>query len=355
MIAIQVAEPFEPWFLDKFNRVLIKDATRFDLPKRLKENFAGYGGKITSEAGIAIQFEFDLKDWRLHDLDFTPAIRTDMQEAKEKAWHVEKGDLIIRDLGYFSSFSLKSIIKSKAFFLSRLKSKMTVFDEQGQELSFKKLHERMIKNGITRHHINATIGNKEHIPVRLLVETVPDEVYQDRIRKREKENKKKGQKTSEEYKARAHFNLLATNVPENDLPAEKIYKLYKTRWQIELLFKTWKSTLGIDKIHPMRHSRLMCLLYAKLILYLITAQTTKLFGKLFYQKYKKHLSIQKCLKTLMFTFENTRGALILKRASLSGYVQQIEKLLSKNHWLEKKKNKLGFEELIELFSCISMK
>jgi hypothetical protein len=354
VIANQIDLPLDSCFLKKFKRVRVKDATRFDLPRRLKECFPGFGGKLTSEAGATIQYEFDLKTRRLHDLDITPALKNDVEDAKEKRDDIEQGDLIIRDLGYFSSQVINMIIKKEAYFLSRMRTIMVVFDENNQEVSFKRLYDQMVQTNKTRHHMYVTIGNKERIPVRLLLEIVPEETYQERIRKRTYESKKKGWKITEEYKARARFTMMITNVPEEDLPVENIYKLYKTRWQIELIFKVWKSIMGIDKLHPMRYHRLMCLLYAKLILFLVNSQVIELFARTFYSKEKRLLSIDKCLKTLHLYFDQTRRALTLNQLKLKNYINNVHKLLSRNHWLEKRKNKVGFSEIFTLFSCYTV-
>lgn len=349
VIANQVGIPLEPKFLSSFSRVLIKDGTRFDLPQRLKEHFPGFGGKFTSDAAACIQYEFDLKNQRLVDLDITSAKRTDYQDAKEKIEDIEKGDLIIRDLGYFSSEVLKSIIKKEAFFLSRLKP-MLVFDGNAQ-LDFEKLYQNMIHSKVFRYHINAYIGDKERIPVRMTAELVPEEVYQKRIRTVEKYNKRKGYQTSDEFKARARFNILVTNVPEDDLPQENMYKLYKTRWQIELIFKTWKSTMGINKIHPMKYHRLMCLFYAKFILFLINSNIICLINRVLYNKFDKVLSQNKCIKSLLLLFEEIRIIIGENYNKLNNLIKKIYGLLSKNHWLEKRKNKEGLFEILTLFSC----
>ena len=91
-IVNQIDEPLEPRFLSAFTRVRIKDGTRFDLPQRLKDYFPGYGGKNTSDAAACVQYEFDLKNRRLLDLDITSAKRTDYQDAREKVYQIEKGD-----------------------------------------------------------------------------------------------------------------------------------------------------------------------------------------------------------------------------------------------------------------------
>jgi hypothetical protein len=351
VLANQIETPLDSHFLEKFQKVKIKDATRFDLPKCLKEYFPGFGGCATSDAAASIQYEFDLKTRKLYDLDITSALKTDMQDAQEKADDIESGDLIIRDLGYFSSKVVNVILEKKAFFLSRLRTIMDVFDDNQQKVSFKELHNHMVKHNKTRHLMQVAIGNKERIPVRLLIELISEEAYQERVRKREKEGKKKGWKMTEEFKARARFSLMITNVPEEDLPIENMYKLYKTRWQIELIFKTWKSVLGINNIHPMRYHRLMCLLYTKFILFLVNSQVTGLIAKKLYNQKKMLLSFNKSLKTLQVYFAKTREVFTIHKMSLTSYCEEMFQLFSKNHWLEKRNNKIGFEELFNIFIC----
>jgi hypothetical protein len=349
----QIGQTLEADFLKKFGRVRIKDSTRFDLPDRLKDKFPGFGGKITSEAGTSIQYEFDIKNGKMLDLDITSVKRTDYQDAGEKVSDIEKGDLVIRDLGYFSSDVLKQIMIQEAFFLSRLKMKMLVFDEDLNEISFSKLYTRMTKNNFAHTEMKVLIGKKGKVPVRLIIDIIPDEVYQKRLRIIEKENKKKGCKTSDEYKIRARFNLLITNVETKDLPSEQVYCLYKIRWQIELIFKTWKSVCGIHKIHPMSYHRLMCLLYAKFILILINNQIINLLQCNFYKRNNALLSRSKCFSTLMNYFYKTREVLNAPKRQIVEYMHEIAALLSKNHWLEKRKDRVNYVEIIELFTLQS--
>jgi len=127
-------------FLSSFNRVRIKDSTRFNIPKNLASSYRGSGGSgDTSDAGISIQYEFDLKTGKFLDLHITGAVRNDRQDARETAENVCKNDLILRDSGYFSVPILQKIAEKGAFFLSRLKSDVSVCDEDGQEVDFEKL------------------------------------------------------------------------------------------------------------------------------------------------------------------------------------------------------------------------
>lgn len=342
-------------YLKKFSRVRIKDATRFDLPARLKEQFNGYGGKITSEAAACIQYEFDIKNGKILDIDFTAAKRTDYQDAREKVDDIKMGDLVIRDLGYFSSDVIRKIIDKEAFFLSRLHSKMLVFGADGEEIHFSRLHNQMMKNKQSHLEMQVCIGKEEKIPVRLIIDLMPEEVYQKRIIKATKEAKKKGHQLTEDYKARAHFNLLVTNICNGDIPSIQVYQLYKIRWQIELIFKIWKSTCGINKIHPMRYHRLMCFFYAKFILILINYQIINLLQDRFYKKCGRLLSKDKCFKTLIHYFYKIRKVLFRSHQKLTKFLLSIKNILSKNHWLEKRTKRLNYVDIFNIFICVSDK
>jgi len=348
-LAKQIDGTIHADYLKKFTRVRVKDATRFDLPGRLKEHFCGYGGKATSEAAACIQYEFDVKNGKILDLDFTPAIRTDFQDAREKAGDIQKDDLVIRDLGYFNSGVFKKIIENQAFFISRLHSKIVVFAQEGKEISFSRLYNKMIRESRAHMEIPVLIGLKEKLPVRLVIDIMPEDVYQKRIKKAEKEAKKKGFHLTDEYKARAHFNLLITNTLQEDISDSQIYLLYKIRWQIELIFKIWKSTCGINKVHPMKYHRLMCFFYAKFLLILINYQIINLLQRGFYNKYGKLLSKDKCFKTLTHYFYKIRKVLLEPNQKIAKFLESITFMLSKNHWLEKRKERMNYVEIFDLF------
>jgi len=44
------------------------------------------------------------------------------------------------------------------------------------------------------------------------------------------------------------WSIFVTNVLEDKIKSEKISSLYRTRWQIELLFKLYKSYAKIEKL-----------------------------------------------------------------------------------------------------------
>jgi hypothetical protein len=180
---------------------------------------------------------------------------------------VSESDLVIRDLGYFSTEVPESISRKKAFFVSRLHSAVSVFTAQGKPLCFKKPNRQMQRSGIGQKELSVTIGRKAKIPVRLPAQRLSDEVYNQRIREREKENRRKGQGAmSDQTGLRLRFHPMITNVCEKDLPGEHAFPLYHLRWQIGLMFKIWRSVFKTDRIQKMKEAGYISLLLCKMLL-----------------------------------------------------------------------------------------
>ncbi|WP_417006706.1 transposase [Aquibacillus salsiterrae] len=52
---------------------------------------------------------------------------------------------------------------------------------------------------------------------------------------------------------------------------EEIHSFYSLRWQVKILFKTWKSLLKIHEVKRMKVERFECHLYGTLISLLISS------------------------------------------------------------------------------------
>ena len=70
---------------------------------------------------------------------------------------------------------------------------------------------------------------------------------------------------SPEVLALAHWTVFVTNVPTRLLSLEEALEIGRARWQIELLFKLWKSEGQIDESTSQKPYRVLCELYAKLV------------------------------------------------------------------------------------------
>lgn len=272
---IQTSPLYQGEFWKSFRQVRIKDSTKFKAPDQMREDFKGNGG---SPAGICIQYEYDLSTGKILDLQVGSGGGNDRTDAINTCKQPRQGELVIRDLGYYSLDVFTQFSLNEVTFLSRLYSKTCVYylkSEQWHEVDFSKIYHKMRKYDIQQQEIEVFLGVEHKLPVRMVLSLVDDPVYQNRIREREKENRKRGQKMTQEVRIRYHFNIYITNATNEQLPAKQIFSAYRLRWQVELVFKSWKSLYKVHLSRKMNQNRYLCMLYAKLILVVINLQITR--------------------------------------------------------------------------------
>lgn len=352
-ISAQVSSIIEPAELDMFQTVRIKDSTTFDIHPSLADVFEGFGkgGGKCSKAGVSIQLEFDIKVGKVFDIDLQSAVSKDSVDAVSKKEDIKEKDLIIRDLGYYSDKMIEHFIEKKAFFISKLYHNVSVrLNQEDEKICFRALYRKIKAIGVTCLDLNVYIGKKKH-PVRLIAELVPEHIYEQRVTQRNKENKSTGYNTSDEFKARARFNLHICNIPSTDCSWETILKLYRVRWQIELVFKIWKSLMHIDVIPKMKKERFLTSLYLKLLWIFINWHIISNCRNQFYQTEKRLLSFFKCFQTLKEMNIALRNFILVNSDKLDNILENIIEQLSTDHWVEKRKKRYNFEDIIALIFC----
>ena len=270
-IKLEVPSELELRIMAGFRRILIFDSTAFQLPETLAAYFKGAGGDA-SEAGVKILFGYDLKSAQFFYvvLNGTDADHLLKSGAIEE---IEKGDLEISDLGFFGVEAFAEIEKKGAFYVSRLKADVTLYqkNEAGELEEFELVE--AIKKMKESERVEVEIGlksGKRVIKTRLVIERVPEEVKAERLRKLNQKNRKKGHQTKKRTKILQGVNLHITNAPVEVLPAKALRQFYTIRWQIELIFKNWKSNFDLDEVTGERPERIRCMIYAKLLFIFIS-------------------------------------------------------------------------------------
>ncbi|PTB94432.1 hypothetical protein C9994_12145 [Marivirga lumbricoides] len=224
-----------------FNRVRIKDSTKFSLPNSFSDKYKGYGGALhNSVSMISIQFEYDFLSGQSMDLRLTDGVKNDQSDSREFTHDIQEKDLFLRDLGYCTMNFLTRIDSAKAYFVSRLAPKTHIYtDRKSKEpIDVKGYHKKLNRYKLDSIEVEVYLGKKERLPTRAIISLADKTTYEKRIRKTSKHARSKGMQVSEAFKTRAQLNIMVTNVPVEYLKSENIRKIYSLRWQIELLFKS---------------------------------------------------------------------------------------------------------------------
>lgn len=142
------------------------------------------------------------------------------------------------------------------------------------------------------------LGQKEKLHVRLFIERVPDDVAAEKRRKLKTDKQNKRKNISKERLAFCDVNAYITNATQDILPTDLIRSIYSLRWQIEILFKTWKSTFNIDKVKKMKIQRFECINYATLLQIIICTKLYNYYKTTIWNKQAIELSELKSFQQL---------------------------------------------------------
>lgn len=334
--------------LQHFSAVKIKDSTRFQIPESLKDCYPGSTGAATG-AGVHIQFEFDLLNGAVHDLNVTDALRQDQIDAQQTKESVKESELVVRDLGYVSMEVLEHIADKGAYFINRVPPKAHIYDaKNGRHLTFDAIHKEMLRRKLDHLEISVLVSDRK-FPTRLILEMLPVDQVNKRMMKAGKECKKKGRKLTKEFKSRAKLNAFITNVPVEWMPNEQVRKIYQLRWQIELRFKAWKSFYNLDAIKKMKRCRFECYLYATLLMIMINWEIAVNFFSILWKHGGKLLSLLKFYKTTSQYISTMRRAILEGKDNLQNYIQFLYEVSYDKLLTEKRKRySASFEEILSV-------
>lgn len=223
-----------------FTKVYLADSTGFALPDSLKELLPGSGGSA-AKAGAKIQAVWDYKSSVFGHFALTPWNIPDQKYVDNVVALAHQYVLFSFDLGYFKVKALARIVDAGAYFLSRLNHQTKIFDATASPLQPLELA-RFLKT-VQGHRVEKPIGlgATEHLACRLIAYRLPEPISNERRRIAKKTAKKKGYTPSQTHLELLSWHLFITNVPHTIWQTETIAKVYPVRWQIELIFKSWKS------------------------------------------------------------------------------------------------------------------
>ncbi len=339
LLAKQLSEVNTLIQCDQFDRILIKDSVCFQVDESLSDIYPGSGGS-GSTANVRIQLEYDLLSGKVVDLSLNAFNDQDAKNSMLTLEVIKKGDLIVRDLAYMHLNALTGIIEQLANFLCRLQTNRKVYqkvDGEVIEIDFGKTARLMRDLNINKIEEIVYLGEKLDLQVRLFIYLLPIRVYNERMRKANKNAKKRGYQLSKEFKARAQLNLFITSAPEELISLETAWKIYTLRWQIELTFKVWKSLWKIDKVKKVKKNRLECYIWAKLFIIVTSWRVLWFIGKMLRQLYGNNLSFYKAMKTIVNYVDRLKAMIVDGTISPGKYLADFLLLSRRKHLLEKKK------------------
>jgi hypothetical protein len=265
-----------------FKGIYLTDSTVVQLPSQLAAFYqsTATGAASGSRASIKIHQTIELLKFQIHDFLLTDGKKGDAAYWKNRHFELRDHNLWIADLGYFSWDTLTEVANNN-YFLCRYKTgaALCLKDEVGQEQPLDlQTYLQQHDSAKGMQSVEVYLGKEgKRIKGRLLFERVPEEVRLQRLERCRKAQATTSQKRRHwQISALKEFlcgyNLYLTNAGADKLPDEVVRLIYSLRWQIELLFKIWKSLLLIEHTKGMNIFRFECFLYGRLIFILLSTE-----------------------------------------------------------------------------------
>src|SRR5881409_2937294 len=282
----------------EFRHIILQDGSSFAIHDGLREVFPGRF-KAVKPAAVELHATMDL----LCDAPTTVVLTPDT--TNEQAFLPEPatltGSLLLADRGYIDLGYLRRVAQARGFFIIRAKAGMNpqvveAWREDGLRLRalrnkpLKVIHAKLPK----RHRVELVVvwQVEEHpLRLRLLISW--------------------NRQTKE-------FCYLLTNLPAKRYHLDMIYRAYKWRWQVELLFKEWKSYANLhafDTANPAIVEGLIWAAIAAAVLKRFLAYMTQLLAEV-------PMSTRKVAMCAIHVLGNLVEA--LKRGDLAGLYAALE-------------------------------
>lgn len=224
-------------------RVLVADSTVIPLHPSLAASFPGASNQTCSaQAAARVQAVLDLVTGRFVEFRLGSFRDNDQKAAAWTPRLLRAGDLILRDLGYFTLASLREIAEKGAFFVTRLRLDTTLFRRDGSLLNL--LAELRAATGDILE-LPVLAGATAKLPVRMVAVRLGPQEAAERRRKA-KADRDKRLKWTEERAELLGWSITLDNLPA-ELAAKQVYPIYALRWRVEIVFKSWKSHLGMRR------------------------------------------------------------------------------------------------------------
>ena len=252
------------------------------------------------DAGIDSDFQVRLFDatnvkepgktgslWRIHYSVQLPSLACDyfkVTPTKGKGngesffqYPIKEGDYIIADRGYSTVSGVHHVASKKAHVIVRVNTALfLILDSKGQKFPLlDKVTTIKKPNQIKSWSVLIPNRKGETINGRICVIRKSEEAIKISHKKLKANASKKGTNLQPETLEYAKYIILFTNYPDEAFSAFEILEWYRVRWQIELVFKRFKSIAGLGHLPKHNDESSKAWLYGKLFVALLTEKLVR--------------------------------------------------------------------------------
>jgi hypothetical protein len=259
----------------RFAAVRLFDSTQCPCSDALAELFPACGGG-GAQAGVKVLLSYDYATGQLHPLDVLPGKRSDQGLAERVAQELGPRELGIADKGFYKARALRQVAERGAYFLIPWPQSVHVYrspspGQRGPQLKVVAELRASRQNLVEWPAVELGQTQESRLgPVRLIAHRLREEQANRRRAALREKCRTEGRQPTQEALELAGWLMLLTNAPADSLPTAAVGFLYRVRWQVELIFKQWKSVLRLDVLPSRNPYRVQCEIWGRLLMGVLT-------------------------------------------------------------------------------------
>lgn len=182
----------------------------------------------------------------------------------------EAGDLVLADRNFLRPAGVRAVLQARGHVLVRMRwTHPALLDIEGRKVRALDWATLLQTGQIGDWPAWLQDAKREPLAGRVVAVKLPAPLAQRAEKKAVRRAAKKKQQASERSRLAAHYVLLFTTLPHEQVPACEVLELYRFRWQIELAFKRLKQILQLGQLPHKDPLAAQAWIAAKLVLALL--------------------------------------------------------------------------------------
>lgn len=298
-----------------FSAVHSADSTGFGLPDSLKEVFPGAGGSA-AQAGAKSQLGWEYKSSTFAHFALLPWNIPDNKYVDAVVALAHRGSLFLFALGYFKLAALARSAAAHAYFLSRRNHHTTLYTAGAGRLPEGDLGRALQPASRSLLEPALDRGAQERVAARLIVARLPAAVVNERRRRARQGARNRGYPPSHAHLTLVAWTRFITHVPGTGWTPETVGKADPLRGQVELIFKSWKSSLQLATLTTKKAETPWWYLSGRLLLSLLTYALSPSLRAAVWEKKRRALRLLTLVRPLQAFADQWCHALFQAEADL---------------------------------------
>ena len=220
--------------------------------------------------------------WRIHYSVSLPSLTCDFFRITATAgpgtgesfsqFPIRCGDHILADRGYSTGSGIRHVVSEGGCVTVRVNTGSLVLETpEGVPFDLPAAVESLTRAGsIGSWQVKVAVKDDVAVPGRICALRKTKEAIGIAEGKLKREASRKGKEVQPDTLIFARYVILFTTFPEPDFPARDVLEWYRVRWQVELVFKRFKSLAQMGHLPKYDDESAKAWLYGKLLVALLT-------------------------------------------------------------------------------------